>query len=88
MIWHSPHGTQWEAETYEEALEAERDYLVEALKSLRGEEHIRTPPPEGYPVRVTKYEARLLMKLLTMQVDYPELEPEHKALFDKLEAVL
>lgn len=42
----------------------------------------------GYPVRLTKAEARLLMKLLTMQVDYPELEPEHQALFDKLEAVL
>lgn len=49
---------------------------------------IRTPPPEGYPVRMTKYEARLLMKLLTMQLDYPDLEPEHKTLFDKLEAVL
>ena len=42
----------------------------------------------GYPVRLTKEEARLLMKLMTMQVDYPELEPEHQELYEKLERVL
>jgi hypothetical protein len=42
----------------------------------------------GYAVRLTKAEARLLQKLLTMQLDYPELEPEHQALYEKLEAVL
>lgn len=34
-VWHSPHGTTWEAETYEEALEAERDSLVEQLTTYR-----------------------------------------------------
>lgn len=45
-------------------------------------------PATTYPVRLTKYEARTLMKLLTMHVDYPDLEPEHQALYDKLEAAL
>jgi hypothetical protein len=54
MIWHSPHGTQWEAETYVEALEAERDYLVEALKSLRGEEH-GEPIGNFVPTRIISY---------------------------------
>lgn len=33
MIWHSPHGTTWEAETYEEALEMERDALVQIIRN-------------------------------------------------------
>ena len=33
--WFSPHGTEWQAETYEEALEQERDALVEQLETLR-----------------------------------------------------
>ena len=32
-LWFSPHGTEWEAESYEEALEMERDSLVEQLKA-------------------------------------------------------
>lgn len=36
-IWFSPHGTEWEAETYEEALEMERDSLVEQLETLKAE---------------------------------------------------
>lgn len=32
-VWFSPHGTEWEAETYEEALEMERDSLVEQLQA-------------------------------------------------------
>lgn len=34
QVWFSPHGTEWEAETYEEALEAERDALVEQFDTL------------------------------------------------------
>ena len=34
-VWFSPHGTEWEAETYEEALEQERDALVQQLETLR-----------------------------------------------------
>jgi hypothetical protein len=49
---------------------------------------VRDEAPLGYPIRLTKAEARLLQKLLTMQVDFPELEPEHQKLFEKLEAVL
>ena len=45
-------------------------------------------PDLSYPVRLTKADARLLQKLLTMHVDYPELEPEHQALYDKLERAL
>jgi hypothetical protein len=30
-LWHSPHGTEWKANTYEEALEAERDHLAAEL---------------------------------------------------------
>lgn len=30
-VWFSPHGTEWKAETYEEALEMERDSLVERI---------------------------------------------------------
>jgi hypothetical protein len=36
-VWFSPHGTEWEAETYEEALEMERDSLVEQLEAERAE---------------------------------------------------
>ena len=32
-VWFSPHGTEWEAETYEEALEMERDSLIEQLEA-------------------------------------------------------
>jgi hypothetical protein len=32
-VWFSPHGTEWEAESYEEALEMERDSLVEQLQT-------------------------------------------------------
>jgi len=49
------------------------------------------PPEEpyvGYPVKLTKVEARRLQKALTMHVDYPDLEPEYQELYDKLEAVL
>ena len=33
QVWFSPHGTEWNAETYEEALEMERDALVEQLQA-------------------------------------------------------
>lgn len=39
----------------------------------------------GYPVLLSKAEARKLLKVLTMHVDYPDLEPEDQALYDKLE---
>lgn len=42
----------------------------------------------GYRIPLTKAEARTLMKLLTMQLDYPALEPEHQKLYDKLERVI
>ena len=32
--WFSPHGSEWQAETYEEALEQERDALVEQYATL------------------------------------------------------
>lgn len=35
--WFSPHGTTWQAETYEEALEAERDSLAAELAAARRE---------------------------------------------------
>lgn len=35
QVWFSPHGTEWGAETYEEALEMERDALVEQFDALR-----------------------------------------------------
>jgi hypothetical protein len=38
-------------------------------------------------VLLTKAEARRLQELMTMHVDYPELEPEDKDLYDRLEAV-
>jgi hypothetical protein len=34
-LWVSPHGTEWEADTYEEALELERDALVAEVITLR-----------------------------------------------------
>jgi hypothetical protein len=37
--WFSPHGTEWQAETYEEALEQERDALVEQLEALQKKLH-------------------------------------------------
>lgn len=43
---------------------------------------------DGYPVPLSKWEARTLQNALTRQVDYPELDPELQALFDKLERVL
>lgn len=33
--WFSPFGTEWQAETYEEALEAERDALHEQLEAAQ-----------------------------------------------------
>ena len=42
----------------------------------------------GYPVYLTKREARRLIRALTLHVDYPDLEPEMQELYDKLEAVL
>lgn len=37
VLFHSPHGTEWHAETYEGALEMERDALVEQLQSVENE---------------------------------------------------
>lgn len=42
---------------------------------------------EGYPVSLSKWEARTLQNALIRHVDYPELEPELQALYDKLERV-
>lgn len=35
-LWFSPFGTEWEAESYEEALEMERDSLQEQLETEQG----------------------------------------------------
>jgi peptidoglycan hydrolase CwlO-like protein len=35
--WFSPHGTEWRAETYEEALEDERDALAARLAEIETE---------------------------------------------------
>ena len=43
--WFSPHGTEWQAETYAEALEQERDALHEQYEALAAE---RTAA--GYPI--------------------------------------
>lgn len=58
-LWFSPYGTEWEAETYEEALEMERDSLVEQLETLRRHDEAATQDAAFFRKRMVDAEEQL-----------------------------